>query len=296
MAAPVADQRVLRGVAVTLTYQIVGGDGEPAAPAGAVTVGIVNAAGSVVVAPGAATTGTGGLQSYVLPAASNTKLDLLTVTWTDVSSAATFTSLVDVVGGFYFTVAEARAADPALSNDVKFPTSVLVDVRRQIEEEFEQCCAVAFVPRYRRQRVRPDYDENVVTVDWPRVRSVRSVTSYDSAGNAIPWSPTDLLQLIAIDEGVRLTSRAWKWFVGGDTIVEYEHGLDRPPSEVKRAAIQRLRYLASQTMSGIPDRATSFSVQEGGTYRLDTADAFSTGQPDVDAVLGRWSLRVPGSA
>lgn len=293
MTAPVADQRILRGTSSVLSWQNLDGDGNAAEPAGDVTVGVVNAAGSTVVADGTATDGIGASpRTFTLPAADNTQLDLLTVTWTDDDS--THSTLVEVVGGFYFTLAEARGFDTALANDSKYPDSVLVETRRAVEEEFEQICDVAFVPRYRRERLR-GLDRPWLTLGSPRATAIRSVTSYSTPNTGTAWTEPELDD-IAIDDGIRIISRSGKWFPNADVVVEYEHGYARPPTEVKRAALQRLRYLASQPLAGLPDRATSFSVAEGGTYRLDTASAYRTGMPDVDAVLGRWSLRIPGVA
>lgn len=294
MAAPVADQRILRGVASTLTWRPVGGDGEAAEPAGDVTVGIVNSAGETVVVPATATSGEGSEpRTYTLSAANNTDLDLLTVTWTDGGDSSAHTTLVEVVGGFFFTIAEARAADPNLAKDDKFPTPALVEARRQVEEEFEQICDLAFVPRFRVDRVA-GHGRTWALLEQPHVRRVRSITELDTGTTTTPWTEDDLLS-VDLGPACRISSRAGKTFAC-DVAVAYEHGYDRPPAEVKRAAIQRLRYFAAQPSTGIPDRATSFSVAEGGSYRLDTAKAYKTGVPDIDAVLGRWSERYPGCA
>jgi hypothetical protein len=297
MGAPVADQRVLRGTAAVLSWQNLDGDGEAAAPAGTVTVAVTDAAGNTVVASGTSTSGSGaGPRIYTLTAEQTLELNLLTATWT-VSGGGTFTTSVEIVGGFYFTVAEARAADPQLSNDTRFPTAAIVAARRQVEEEFEQICGVAFVPRYRRERVSPDYCGNVVLLDQPRIRTIRSITSYDTAGTPTAWQDSELAQLIEIDEGSRITSRSTRWFDGGDTVIEYEHGYDAPPAEVKWAAVQRCRYWAAKASSGIPDKSATFTVLDGGgSYSLARSTPYSTGNDDIDAILGRWSLRVPGLA
>jgi hypothetical protein len=48
--------------------------------------------------------------------------------------------------------------------------------------------------------------------------------------------------------------------------------------------------------TAIPDRAQTFQVEGGNVYRLDQADRTGTGIPDVDAVLDRWTMAIPGIA
>ncbi len=43
--------------------------------------------------------------------------------------------------------------------------------------------------------------------------------------------------------------------------------------------------------TGIPTTASSFTVADGGTYRLDLPGAWKTGLPQVDAVYARYSRR-----
>ena len=293
---PVADQRILRGVSATLSWQNVGGDGEVAAPSGAVTVGVTRDDGTVLVAPGAATTGTGsGPRTYALAASDNTLLDLLTATWTDAGDGSTHTTYVEVVGGYYFSIAEARASDATLADAAKYPDATIVEVRREVEEEFERICDVAFVPRYGSQIVSGT-NQSSFLLDQNAVRSVRSVWSYSDTTNYTAWTATEIASLHTEDG--RVTSRTGVPFTYGavNLRIAYEHGLSRPPAEVKRAALQRLRDRLNQAKTGIPDRATSFAVAEGGTYRLDQAGPYKTGMPNVDATLARWSHRIPGIA
>jgi hypothetical protein len=44
--------------------------------------------------------------------------------------------------------------------------------------------------------------------------------------------------------------------------------------------------------SGIPDRVTSYTAVDGGSYRLALPGAYATGIPDVDAVYSRYSRRM----
>ncbi|MGF1954189.1 hypothetical protein, partial [Lactococcus lactis] len=74
-------------------------------------------------------------------------------------------------------------------------------------------------------------------------------------------------------------------------VIEYTAGWDAPPAELKDAALLRLRSVLNRATTIVPNRATSFVAEGGVTYRLDTAAAFKTGIPDVDAVYDRYSTR-----
>ena len=97
-----ADQQILRGSAATLSWQNLDGNGEPAAPAGTVTVGILRDDGTELVAAGTATAGTGSdPRTYALAATANTLLDRLVVTWTDGGDASVHVTYVEVVAPFH---------------------------------------------------------------------------------------------------------------------------------------------------------------------------------------------------
>jgi hypothetical protein len=292
VTAPVAAQRILRGTAAVLTWQNLNADGEAADP-GTVTVGVVDAAGNTVVPSSTATTASGTARAYTLTAEQTSDLNLLTATWT-VDGGGVFQTSVEVVGGYYFSVAEARAGDPQLSNDTRFPTDQIIAARRQVEEEFERICEVAFVPRYEREHVWST-GGNALAVSFPRIRSLRSVAWVDPSGAAQPYTSTDRAGMLH-NEGPTIIWEAGG-FPAGQVTVEYEHGYDVPPAEVKWAAIQRCRYWVAKTSSGIPDKAQTYTILEsGGTVSLARASALSTGNDDIDAILGRWSHRVFGFA
>ena len=110
-----ADQRVLQRVAATIRVDMVDQDGAAAAAAGAVTVTVVRADGTVVATDRAATLQTGSTGTYeaALTAAETATLDQLTCTWKDGATTRAVT-VVDVVGRYMFTIAEARNSDPTL--------------------------------------------------------------------------------------------------------------------------------------------------------------------------------------
>lgn len=279
----VADQRVLRGVPATLQWQPVGSDGEAADPGGVVTVGVSDAAGEEVLPAGTATTGTAnGVRSVGVPASD---LNVLTATWS-VAGGGSFTTSAEVVGGFYFTLAEARDFEPStLGVSAKYPPDKLDLARQAVEDEFEAICQVAFVPRLTVEIVTAG--SGGLSLYWPRVRAVRSVERRLSDGSSTYDADFDTDDFVFDGNGI-IHGPICR---GGTWRVTYEHGFDKPPPEVKAAALLRLRDRANVALRAIPDRATGFSTTEGGTYALDQASITKTGIPEVDAALMRWDHR-----
>jgi hypothetical protein len=114
---------------------------------GTVTVGITRADGTVLVAAGSSTAGTGtAARTFNLTTTHTALLDRLRVTWTS-TLKGTLVSYVEVVGGFLFSIADARALKP-LDSAVSYPTSQIVSTRLLAEQALEDACGVAFVPRY----------------------------------------------------------------------------------------------------------------------------------------------------
>lgn len=293
MTTRVADQRALRGTAVTLSWQNVDSDGEAAAPAGVVTVRVQKADGTDVKAAGTATGGVGAdPRTATLTAAETATLNLFTVTWTDAGDGSAHTTYVEIVGGFYFSVAELRAFDANLT-EAKHPNARVLAARRHVEDEFETICDVAFVPRYK--RVTIDGTGRPVDVSLGRmVRSIRTVRTYSDVSNGTftAYTATELADLVFTDGGVLRHSSGVSLHSGvGNIIAEVEHGYDRPPADVKEAAMWRARNLLNARTSGFPDRARTVSV-EGTTYGLAGPAADKTGVDFVDAVLARYKRPV----
>lgn len=291
LTSPVADQRIAKGVAATLSYQFVDADGTVAAPAGTVTVGITRADGTVLVAAGTPTVGaTSAPRTYALTAANNLLLDLLTVTWTDAGDTSAHTTLVEVVGGYYFSVARARAAEPSLQDTVKYSAADVEAKRREVEDEAEDICGVAFVPRYRYVTLDGTGTSCLFLPDT-LPRTLRSVTVSGTA-----WTQ-DQLDDVMLSGAGRLALDSGVWTYGrGTVVVGYEHGYDRPPTGLAAAALTRLRSRLNMAKSDIPDRAERYVGTEGGVFALSMPGQFKTGLPDVDAVYERYSMRVPGMA
>lgn len=297
MRTHVADEQILAGAAATLTASFRDQDGDLADPAGTVTVKVARANGTVVLAAGTATTNAGtGVRTVALSAANNTQTDVLTCTWTD--GTVTLTTTVEVVGAYYASTKQIRESDEVLADTRKYPAATLVAARRSVETEFEDYCRASFVPRYRRVRLDGSGDLEQLLPD-PYVRSVRSVRVYDTDGTYEALTSTELAAIEVNDSGVVKRTDGEVFDKGEQNlVVEYEHGLDRPPSDLADAFMLRLRDMVNRAHRGVPDRASTFTSDVGGTYSLLVAGRGGsiTGIPDVDVALRRHSRRVPGIA
>ena len=288
---PVGAQRILVNTAATLTSYKRDQYGETATP-GTVTV-TVTRADDTAVATAAATTVSTQQVSYTLAASDNTQLDWLKAVWTDTGDSTTWTTYHEVVGGFYASVAEIRLRDLNLADNGKYPTTVIRSVMEEIETAFELECGRAFVPRYFRARVSGNGRDTMLlpVVD---IRSIRSGRDYSDYQTYAAFTATDLANLDWYPSGaLQRIDGSW-WYSGqGNFVIDGEHGMDQPPPDVKAAAIRWLRATLNANKTGIPDRATTFSVESGGSYSLLTPgrNGAVTGIPDVDLVIERYRVR-----
>lgn len=272
--------RVLKTTSVPLTHEFFV-DEVATDAAGSVTATLKRLDGTTVDTQTAGHPGT-GRYTYPLPAQAN--LDSLTLDWsgTVAGSAITVRDYVEIVGDYLFDLGTARAQ---LGLDINtYPSKLLASTRTAIEQEFETICRQAFVPRFARE-VLSGYDRAQLGTSNQMIRSVRACSI-----GGVALAGADLTGLGFEDHGVIKRPAGALWPAGYNNIaVEYEHGWDYPPHEISAAGILRMRSRLSQTTSAIPDRAVSFTVAEGGVYRLSTPSRQKTGQPEVDGVLERYT-------
>lgn len=285
--------RVAKGAAATLTHTFTVGESVTDSTT-AVTVSGVDATG-VTVFSGTASSAGAGTGRYTFTMAGQAALSAITVSWsgTIAGAAVTETDQVEIVGGFFFTLLEGRASDPVLADATRYPTDELAAVRTEVETECEWICLRAFVPRYRRVVLDGTGTTDLVLPD-ALVRTVRSASVAPRYGQA-PTALTvaQLAAVAVVDDQSAIRTDGAVWTEGRrNVVVEYEYGGDAPPADLVRAAKIRFRSRLNIARTGIPDRATSFTSGDGGTYRLSMPDAFLTGIPEVDAAYGRYSRRV----
>ncbi len=292
-------QRVLRGAAATLTYVNLDADGVAADAAGAVTVGVTRADGTVLVAAGTATTKPGattGIYTVGLTPTQTAQLDLLTATWTvGVLTAAARTTEHLVVGGFMFSVDQLRTARTGMDDVATYDNPAVIAARSVVEAEAEWICARSFVPRYSRVTLNGTGESTVLT-GITDIRSVRSLRIYSAPGSATytTMSAGQLAQLTWSTENGELRRNDGAVFPQGygTVVLEAEHGLTAPEEDMRAAAMQRCVDVLRDPDSPVPDRATRYERADGWQYDLKADDdSFTTGIDDVDRVYGRYSLR-----
>jgi hypothetical protein len=301
VAPAVAHQRILRGVAATLAAQFVDYEGEPAEGTEPVTLDVSKADGTAVVTAASATDDAAtGVYTYQLAAANNTTLELLTAVWKD-NGTERLRTLIEVVGGFYFSIVDLESFDSSLPNldATAASTAKARRVRAEVERECELITGKAFVPRYHRLYVDGNGRDRLLLPGVLRPRTVRSVRVYTTATDYTAFTSAELAAVVCEEHGEIVRTDGAVWPVGTQNLViEVEHGYDRPPEDLRHAAMTRFRSLYNAEATGIPDRATSFTISDVGVFSLATPGraGFETGIPEVDAVYGRYTVKRIGLA
>lgn len=253
--------RILKNETHTLTVTFY--SDETPITAGAVAVSITDLSGSTV-STGAATEGSTGVYTYAFTPVTN---GLHTVTWDGDLDQTTY---VEVVGSRLFTLEELRLSDDMLDDAGKFTTAKLKRVRDSVEDEFEMICGRSFITR-------------------------RVSKTLDGAEGGTVLPHVDVTNILTVD-GSAYTGAVRDYGVidaySAQNAVVYEYGLAPVPADVKRVALIRARHQLAAEFTGIPDRATSYTPVDGGTYALATPGRAGneTGIPEVDAVLGRYRV------
>jgi hypothetical protein len=291
----VATSRVLRTAKSTLSRVFY--LDEVATPAtGVVTVAITREDGTAVQSGNATLAGDGVTYTYTYNGSD--VLDRLMVSWALTiggDSLILDQDVIEVVGGFYFGLSEARQIDTVFANTARYPTADVTDVRLQTEVECENITRQAHVPRFERETLDGHPRDRHLRLKWPWLRKVRSLSI-----NGVPWD-SDRIATIGADRlGIIRPGRAWyPWFDGGyanvwpwgvgNIVVEYEHGLDRPDADIVRGAKIRWKALMFErkSRSPLPDRSERLQVSEIGLVSIATESQWSTGIGSVDAAYAR---------
>lgn len=267
--------RILADAPTTLEVVFYTPGTSAAVDAGAVTIQVLRDDGTELVAAGTAATkdtGATGRYTYDLTAANTAQLDQLTAIWTSTSHGDRRT-YHEIVGGFYFELAELKA-----TRNLSGKTDAeLASMRAEVEDRIEKACDVAFVRRFAREDLWGDGLDHVI-LQWGQVRELLAVDADGTAETTSDWT-VDAAGIITITRG------------SGDGVfksatrygVRYVHGYDAPPPALKEAALDAARYLLLEDVTNPSARATSFD-NEFGSYRINQAgDDRPFGFPDVDA-------------
>lgn len=223
----------------------------------------------------------GTTRTISLTAAQLGQMDFLTFTWNS-SSGAVLTTYAEVVGDFYFSVAQARQISP-LQDATTYTTQNIVDYRTMAEMALEDICGVAFTPHYSHHTARIS-TFGLLKVPRREVRDVRNIyTATDNGPVAMP----NLTGLRIESDGLIFIPSFFTWWSTPITVT-YDHGFDFAPPRVRRAALQLMRRWLVE--SPWDERATGFRTRDGGEMTVLLAnhtDAFDI--PEVVAVADAYS-------
>lgn len=270
--------RYLAGRAVTLAHTFFEDDEETPRAVASVTADVTDAFGAAVATDEPATAGDENSWTVAL-AATDVPQGGYSVTWT-ANDGTTEADAFEVVGGFLFSVPEARTLDPDLTAD-RFPASKIQQYREVIEAEFERIAGRSFTPRTRVVEAYGDCSDTLA-VDLHDMRAVRAATIDGTAQDISAWA-------VGADGLIHLPTTTTE---GAVVRLAVDYGFDSVPDDVQRVAVVRLRSLLAAEKSGIPDRATQFVATDGGQFTLATPGQgrWKTGIPEVDSVLQGYTF------
>lgn len=290
-------QRLVAGTSSVLSWQQIGGDGEPADP-GTVTVTVTRADGTALATDAATTGSTTAARNYTLSAALTATLDRLSVVW-KASGVTLATTEVDVVGAPCFSNAELRTAETSLANESKFTPAILSLARLQVETFFEQITGRRFTPGYHYATIPGAPGYNLV-LPHVELRSVRSAILLDDPSSTATetLAAGELAAIPANASGIATRyTNTWdaRWVRLG-----YVHGYVTCAPDVKRQMMRLTRELVLNEKSGqIPDNATTWqSTEMGWSAVLVTPGVRGahTRLPSVNKCLDDWTFERVGIA
>lgn len=198
-------------------------------------VTIYNGAGAVVAGPTAATKTAVGIYQYVVTSTLTATLDQYRVLWewTQDTSERKATSYYEVVGAYYFPLAEVRE----LAGMTTPTAQQITDARERIEELIENRHKRAYVPRGRRVTLDGDSSYELSLPDL-RITSIYSISVTDSAGTVTAFTPAELADVRITSYGYIRRKSLGYWASGhGNVSVHYVTGEAEAPDPIKRAAL-----------------------------------------------------------
>lgn len=268
--------RITKGRPLNLRHTFMDEDEEtPLSILGPVTASLRNSRGEVVESVEATESGTEWLASFP-----SQDMGGYFVHW----DSGTFVDAVpvEVTGGPLFTVLQARNSDDYLRDSSAFPAGEIIDYRVTVEQEFERITGRSFVQRVRDiSFVADDSGEHLILL--PDSQEIVSASiNGEEVADLTGWSVS------------RLGRIAHAAADGDEVRMRIRYGFATPPHDIARVGMIRLRHLLAAESSGIPDRATTWQPEDGGTFRLATPGQgkWKTGIPEVDSALAGYTLDV----
>ncbi|MCA1569753.1 MAG: hypothetical protein LC798_05410 [Chloroflexi bacterium] len=280
-------QQVLRNTGVLLEMTFYADEIRTDAD-GDVAVTVTRSDGIVDQSGTAAAAGSG---RYTYPLNAHEELDKLTVSWSGLFDGLlqTVTSGVEIVGGFYFSLAELRAL-PGLTDPNRFPVDELAKARTRAEADIERDIGTAFVERYATSTLT-GYGEQSLAVR-PYVRRVLGVTA---AGVAL--TEEEVAALVPYPTGLIVHPAGYFGLVGGyrDVEVRYIYGWStEPPADIHDAALEMARQHLLGWRGSLPDAPVDADELGRETVSGEDLDR-RRGQSQTAEVVRSWRTRLFGS-
>jgi len=259
-------------------------DGTPT-DVGDVTIGVTDGNGGEVVAPLTATTNNAdGTYTYSLADQANP--NILTVTWTRSDTGADLKDRLELVGGWLFTEAQARAfsakADATsalvpLASETEYPDATIADERARITEDLEYWTARGWVPRYARLELAGNGGSSLSLRDGfcrtadghnlhrpGRLSDISQILSVTVSGTSVTTTNVEVdpvrARLIRTDSGLWTLPTTSSPY---NVVVEYAYGLPYLVDGVDRVALKIL--VDRLVPSAWPDRVLSADTEYGTT-------------------------------
>lgn len=289
--------RILAGTAAEIRVTV-HQDGEPVdvsdSPAPTVVLTNADTGATITPATGVAEEATGKLVQVLSP--TETTVRRLKAVWscTVNSAAITLTTYHEVVGALLFALSEARAFDrDALADDTRYTDLAILEARDQIAEAFEDICDVSFGTRATRE-VHDGPGGSELWLERMMCDTVSAAAIREHGTQTWTALTSDeLADLLLYPNGKLVRESLGSWTVGRRNVrVDYSHGYQGVPLEIKRAALMVLRDQAPGSNIGM--RALS-ETNDLGTFRLAVPGENGRwfGIPAVDEALSRYRRKVP---
>jgi hypothetical protein len=188
----------------------------------------------------------------------------------------------------YLTPAELRAAGGVLVDPQKYPDALLTALVAEFELVAEDYRGVAFTPRTAVETVAVVPGATLLTLSWPRVRSVASVVVDGVTVSSTLYRITDA---DSVQASTGFTAALG--YLPAQAVVTYDHGYDiptattMPGSVLLRACREYVRICAMADKSTVPREIIGTSA-DGVTNRYSTpnkAQGRPTGYLEVDRLL-----------
>lgn len=302
-------ERILRNTPSTLSVTFYANE-TPVDPDGqSVTVSAVKADGTSHIAPTAATRTGVGVYTYNLTAQS--ALQFLTFSWTGTISGVS-TALqteVEIVGNFFWSVAQLRDFDSTLTA-AKYPYAKVVEARLYVEMEFERICQRSFTPRFARETLTGD-GTHQLWLKHPDIHNVTKLT-VDGVDRVADWVTSNKLK-VDRDASEMLffeDSSGLSFPPDSDIVIEYEYGYKNVPFPIFDKSRTRARAFLNMRNARVDERVSVINAEGFGRFNLATPGMemgfgryvrsglgiWYTGMPEVDVVLKDYVYESAGIA